>query len=204
MAILNKDEARAILEKVLKLSKADGCDVNLNGSVGGNLRFARNSVSTSGAIEQMNLGVASNFGKKQGIATINEFDDKSLEKVVRRSEELAQLAPENPEFVDILGPQTYADTPGYYDATASISPDVRTEAARSAIEPSIGKDLTSAGYYENTTAFQAKLNSKGLFAYYQSTNVNYALTARTNSRCTSAIACSSPIGRRSANSSVSA
>ena len=180
MAILNRDEARAILEKVLKLSKADGCDVNLNGSVGGNLRFARNSVSTSGSVEQMNLGVASNFGKKQGIATINEFDDRSLEKVVRRSEELAQLAPENPEFMDVLEPQTYTETMGFYEATAAISPEVRTEAARSAIEPSIAKDLTSAGYYENTSSFQAKLNSKGLFAYYTSTNVNFALTARTN------------------------
>ena len=49
----------------------------------------------------------SSFGKKSGSATINEFDDASLEKCVRRAEELAQLAPENPEFVEPLPAQTY-------------------------------------------------------------------------------------------------
>jgi hypothetical protein len=36
---------------------------------------------------------------------VNEFDDASLEKVVRRAEELAQLAPENAEYVEFLGAQ---------------------------------------------------------------------------------------------------
>jgi len=65
--------------------------------------------------------VQSAFGKKVGVATIDEFDDASLEKVVRRSEELAQLAPENPEYVGLLGPQTYIKSNGYFDSTASVS-----------------------------------------------------------------------------------
>src|SRR5436305_1968167 len=107
MPILSKDEAQALLKKVLSYSKADECEVNLGGSDGGNIRYARNAVSTSGGISQSNLAVQSSYGKKVGVATINEFDDASLEKVVRRSEELAQLAPENPEFVPNLGPQQY-------------------------------------------------------------------------------------------------
>ena len=96
MSILSKDQAQALLKKVLSYSKADECEVNLFGSDGGNVRYARNSVSTSGIISQNQLVVQSSYGKKSGTATINEFDDASLEKVVRRSEELAQLAPENP------------------------------------------------------------------------------------------------------------
>ena len=34
------------------------------------------------------------FGKKQGIATINEFDDKSLKKSFSCAEDLARPAPE--------------------------------------------------------------------------------------------------------------
>jgi len=99
MAILTKDEAQALLKKVLSYSKADECEVNLNGNDRGNIRYARNEVTTSGRITQSTLAVSSAFGKKLGVATINEFDDASLEKVVRRAEELAQLAPENPEYV---------------------------------------------------------------------------------------------------------
>jgi predicted Zn-dependent protease len=81
MAILTKDEAHALLKKVLSYSKADECEVNINGSNNGNIRYARNSVSTSGGISQTSLVVSSAFGKKLGVATINELDDASLEKL---------------------------------------------------------------------------------------------------------------------------
>ncbi len=127
MPILTKDEAYALLKKVLAYSKADECEINLGGTDSGNIRYARNSVSTSGRISQSTLVVSSAFGKKLGTATINEFDDVSLEKVVRRAEELARLAPENPEFVSFLGPQTYAEPLTYVQATAAITPKQRTD-----------------------------------------------------------------------------
>src|SRR6478735_7571244 len=105
--IYSKEESKKILEKVLKFSKADGCEARLAGTHTGNIRYARNSVSTTGTSKSTTLVVQSYFGKKVGTATINEFDDASLEKVVRRAEELAQLAPENPEFLEPLGPQQY-------------------------------------------------------------------------------------------------
>ena len=101
MAILSKEEAQAILKKVMSYSKADACEVSLNGSDGGNIRYARNAVSTAGQVSVMSLSVNSTFGKKTGTATINEFDDASLKKVVSRAEELAQLAPENPEYMPL-------------------------------------------------------------------------------------------------------
>ena len=64
MPILNKEEAQALLKKVLSYSKADECETNLNGNDGGNIRYARNAVSTSGGVSQNNLVVQSSYGKK--------------------------------------------------------------------------------------------------------------------------------------------
>ena len=75
MAILTKDEARQIMEKVIALSKADHCEVSLRGNKGGNIRYARNTVSTSGEEQNTSLGVVSTFGKKSGTSTVNEFDE---------------------------------------------------------------------------------------------------------------------------------
>src|SRR6187431_1797080 len=112
MPILSEKECHALLTKVLSYSKADECEVNFNGTDTSNIRYARNAVSTSGSVSSTSLVVSSAFGKKVGVATINEYDDASLEKVVRRAEELAQLAPENPEYMSLLGPQIYGpDTP---------------------------------------------------------------------------------------------
>jgi predicted Zn-dependent protease len=178
MAILNKEEAKALLQKVIALSKADECEVALNGSEGGNIRYARNSVSTSGQISALGLAVTSSFGKKSGSASINEFDDASLEKVVRRSEELARLAPENPEHMPLLGPQEFKASKEYIPDTAAITPDVRATAVQRSIEVSKEAKLEAAGFIENTTGFDAIMNSKGLFAYNTDTDVIFSITTR--------------------------
>ncbi len=167
-----------MLQKVLKYSKADECEVSLNGSESGNIRYARNAVSTAGEILQVSLAVSSSFGKRTGTASIDEFDDASLEKVVRRSEELAQLAPENPEHMPLLGPQTFAESITYVPATAAITPDTRAEAVGKSIQVSREAKLEAAGYLENTTGFEAVMNSKGLFAYNKSTDVIFSITTR--------------------------
>ena len=56
-----------------------------------------------------------------------------FEKVVKRSEELAQLAPENPEFVGPLPQQTYGESKTYFESTAKITPDYRAQAAANSI-----------------------------------------------------------------------
>ena len=115
MAIFSKEEAKRILTKTLSFSSADECEVNLDGSDSGNIRYARNNVSTSGSRSDVSILVASAFGKKLGMATVNEFDDASLERAVKRSEELAKLAPENPEFMSFLGPQEFEDSKTWND-----------------------------------------------------------------------------------------
>ena len=180
MAIFSKEESKKILEKVIAFSKADACEVNLNGTNGGNIRYARNSVSTAGENSDVTLIVQSNFGKKSGVATINEFDDASLEKVVRRSEELAKLAPENPEFMEPLPQQTYGESKTYFESTAKITPEYRAQAAANSINPAIAKDVTAAGFLEDNYSFTSMMNTKGLFAYNQSTGVNFTVTMRSN------------------------
>jgi len=179
MAILSKEEARQILQKVIDLSQADTCEANLDGGTEGNIRYARNTVTTSGINTNLSLVVQSSFGKRSGTATINEFDDESLMKVVRRSEELAKLAPENPEFMEPLGQQEYLDSPTYVEATANISPEYRAKAASDSIIPCREKNLIAAGFLNDEAGFSAMMNSKGLFAYNQSTDVSFTLTVRT-------------------------
>lgn len=178
MSMLSRDEAQALLKKVVALSKAENCEANLNGNTSGNIRTARNSVTTSGITDDLQLVVASSFGKRLGTTTINELDDASLEKAVRRSEELARLAPENPEFMPPLEPQQYVDSKGWVDATAKITADFRAKAAADSINASKAKKLVAAGFLSDFAGFQAMMNSKGLFAYYPSTNVNFTVTVR--------------------------
>jgi len=178
MPILSKEEAQALLKKVLSYSKAEQCEINLNGREGGNIRYALNAVSTAGDISTLGLAVSSTFGKKTGTATINEFDDASLEKVVRRAEELAQLAPANPEYMEPLGPQTFAEAATYNAQTAAMTPDSRADLVAQSLNVTKAASLSAAGFLENETRFSAVMNSKGLFAYNKGTDVTFSVTTR--------------------------
>ncbi|GMV31270.1 MAG: hypothetical protein AMXMBFR59_33950 [Rhodanobacteraceae bacterium] len=180
MGILSEQEAKAILEKVVKLSKADECSAQLTGSVTGNIRYALNSVSTSGTVDDMQLAVQVAFGKRIGTATINEFDDASLEKVVRRAEELARLAPENPEFMPAIDKQDYKASETFDAKTAAITPEYRADVAAACIEPCKNDELVAAGFFVDSQSFIAIANSKGNFAYNKSTGVDFTCTVRTD------------------------
>jgi len=177
MAILSQDEAQALLQKVLTYSTADECAVGLSGRNTGNIRYARNSVSTAGAADTVSLTVESRFGKRSGIATCNEFDEATLRRCVQRAEEIARLAPESPEYMPLLGPQTYLSPPS--TAPAPLTPTTRAQAAADSMALCTAKNLTSAGFLDGGTRFTALRNSKGLMAYQQATSTNFSVTVRT-------------------------
>ncbi|MDU0370748.1 TldD/PmbA family protein [Hymenobacter endophyticus] len=179
MAILSKDESQAILKKVIGFSTADECQASLDGRTTGNVRYARNSVSTAGASDNVRLVVESRFGKRSGVATCNEFDDATLRRCVQRAEEIARLAPEDPEYMPLLGPQQYLTPVSYAASTAAITPDFRAQAAGDSIALCAAKGLTGAGYLEDGAYFQALRNNKGLEAYQQSTSIDFSVTVRT-------------------------
>ncbi len=179
MSQMTEAEARALLTKALAFSQTDSCEINISGNVSGNIRYARNTVSTAGVGEDVTLVVQANIGKRSGVATANEFTDEALERTVRRAEELAQLAPENPEFMDVLGPQEYTTTQAWVDQTAAITPDDRAEVAAASIRPAKAQNCVAAGFYNDTAGWQAMANTKGLFAYHRQTRVNFSVTMRT-------------------------
>lgn len=178
MSVLSKSESHAVVQKVLSFAKADETQINLSGGREGNLRFARNSVSTSGGTDTMSIVVQSSYGKRTGTATINEFDDASLEKVVRQAETLARVAPENDEYVEFLGPQKYLDPKAYFESTAGINAAFRARATAESITPCKAKNLSAAGYLEHDAGFSAIGNSRGLSGYQRASHVNYSVTVR--------------------------
>lgn len=182
MPDMTSQQMKQLLEKALSFSKAEACEANIFGGQGGNIRYARNSVSTAGANDDTTLVVQSNFGTRTGTVTLNEFDDASVERGVRRSEELARLAPEDPEFMPPLGPQQYlAPSPKAYSAaTAQITPEYRARVAGSSITPASTRECTAAGFFQDGSNWQGMLNTAGLAAFYRSTQASLSVTVRSN------------------------
>ena len=178
--VLSRAEAEGLVERVVRLSKADEIEVNFTSSRGGNTRFAANQMSTAGVVADTSVVVQSSFGRKSAVVTTNDLSPESLERVVRQSEALARLAPDNPEAMPRLAAQTYRPVNAFFESTAQVGPAERAKAALTALEVARRSgDLQAAGFLVTNTTASGLGNNRGLFAYHPSTSVNYTLTVRT-------------------------
>jgi predicted Zn-dependent protease len=135
-APMSRDDAQRIIERALKLSNADGCEVGINSNVTGNTRFGNNQITTAGEIQQDTFTVQSYFGPKHAVVQTDDLSDASIQRVVAQSERLAKLAPDDPENMPTLPPQTYVPVNAYYQSTEACSAADRARASMTALEPS--------------------------------------------------------------------
>jgi len=180
-SVLSREDAQALVERTVKLSKADAVRVSVTSSRETNLRFADNQLSTSGVTTNTTVRVQSVFGKRKASVVTNDRSDEGLRRAVQQSEAIARLAPEDPEYLGELGAQQYGRVDAWSDATADLTADDRAKAALTALAPArAGGELTVAGFIIcNASATAIGINA-GLFAYHRGTTANYTLTARTN------------------------
>jgi predicted Zn-dependent protease len=180
VTLFTRDEAQALVQRVVAMSKADGIDVQIGANYTTNVRFADNQMSTAGAVNDFAVAVQSWFGKKHAVVQTNEITDAALRAAVDKSERLAKLAPDDPEAMPMLGAQQLRSVEAYYPSVAAMTAEDRARVALTALEPARGaSDLRAAGFLINGAQASALGNSKGMFAYHRSTNTNFTLTVRT-------------------------
>lgn len=180
-SILTREEAQAIVEKAVRLSKADGIEVQLNTYYNGNVRFAANQVSTSGATTDAQLSIQSSFGPKHAAVSTNDLSDDAIQRAVDQSERIARLAPDDPEAMPSLPAQTYTPVNAFFESTANLTPEARAKACLGALTVARSSgDLKAAGYLVTGMSASALGNKAGMFAYRRNTSANYTLTVRSN------------------------
>ena len=179
-AILSREEAQALIERVKKMSKAEAVKVSIGGGYQTNVRFADNQMSTAGSATDFNIQVESWFGPKHAVVVTNDTSDEALRRTVEQSERLARLSPDDPENMPALGPQNIRPVEAWFPSVADMSAEQRAKIALTALEPARkAGDLKAAGFLINGANCTALGNSAGLFAYHRATNSNYTLTVRT-------------------------
>ena len=178
--MLTEAEARALTAEILALATADETHVSITSGRRTNLRFARNSPSTSGERDELHIGITSTFGTRSGSTSINQRDPAALAAAVRTAEELARRAPEDPEHMPALGPQTYAAIPHAFDAdTAGGAGEALPRGVATCLRDARERGVVAAGYTEANASAHAIATSAGLFGYRRETGVELSETART-------------------------
>jgi predicted Zn-dependent protease len=182
--LLSREQARALADRVLKMSTADETRVNITSEWSGNTRFADSSITTSGGVTNVTVRVTATVGRRRASATTNVLDDQSLKRTVDLAISLARLSPEDPELMPELGAQTYPSIRAFVERTADLDPEVRNAAVKRAVDAATaaGKPagaVFTAGFIQANANAVAVATSKGLFAYHQNTDAAFSMTSRT-------------------------
>ncbi|HXC24402.1 MAG TPA: metallopeptidase TldD-related protein [Gemmatimonadaceae bacterium] len=148
----------------------------------GNVRWARNQISTAGDVRNDDVFVNRNIHGAHNIWTqINEITDDALVAAARRAERLARLGNEVPDAdlaVVQFQPEPFTALPLFVEATYQLNASRRAEAARQLAHAATAAGMLSAGYIEVSAQSMALISSVGWARYFQWTWAQYSVTVR--------------------------
>ncbi len=177
--LLSEDQALSLIDKAINQSEAEGVFVSLTTGEEALSRFSENQISQNISRNRFNLTITSYFGKRSASASTTELDPDAIAQTIRRSEELARIAPEDPEWVPLLEPQTYEQrTPAFDQATATLSPLARGEIIQRVCALSTKAGVEGSGTLSTEAFVRVVGNSRGLRACDRGTEADFSFTAR--------------------------
>ncbi|HBL10520.1 MAG TPA: TldD/PmbA family protein [Cyanobacteria bacterium UBA11162] len=177
--LLNQDQALSLVESAIKQSEADGIFISLHTSESALSRFSENQISQNISRNKFNITITSYFGKRNASASTTELDPNAIKETIRRSEELARIAPDDPEWIPLLEPQTYEQRqPAFDQATATFSPLARGEIVQRVCALAAKAGVEGSGTLSTEAFLDVIGNSRGLRASDRGTEADFSFTAR--------------------------
>lgn len=177
--LMGEDHALSLVEKVIERSEAEGVFVSLSTGEESLSRFSENQISQNISKTRFNLTITSYFGTRSASASTTDINPEAIAAAIRRSEELARIAPEDPEWVPLLEPQAYEQrTPAFDEATATLSPLERGKIVQRVCALSAKANVNGSGTLSTEAFLRAVGNSRGMRACNQGTEANFSFTAR--------------------------
>jgi predicted Zn-dependent protease len=173
-----REQAKAIVDKILNMARADAVEVNLTGGERSGTRWANSSITTNLVQYDRQVTATVRFGQKQGSANTRDFSDAGLKTMVDEAIAEAQQAQDSPNLPELLGPQEYIPVDAALPNLVNYGPAERARMVKDSIDLAERKGVLGAGYIPKNDQATCTANSKGLFAYYRSAETGFVLTCR--------------------------
>ena len=180
---LSEADCRAIGERLARYAAGGGMTMaTIVSRWTGNVRWARNLVSTSGEQRDDHILVSRNINGQYNVWTeIDDTSDAPLVAALRRAERMTEFRAATSPRADIIAhfdPEPYTAPTLFVDATYQLDAEQRAAAARTLAQSAADAGLLSAGYIEVSAHSQAVVTSYGYTRYFQYTWARYSVTVR--------------------------
>jgi predicted Zn-dependent protease len=177
---LSSAECAALLERVSAMATGGGeTAIGLESTWTGNLRWARNHVTTSGDERSNTLTIKRSINGAGASVSLDMLDDADLATAVRRAEHLLLLNGERPEsdlYDDYEEPALSPHI--FFDTTYNLEASQRATIMHDLVQSTIQAGMLAAGYIEVSAHGRTVRSSRGPVRYYPYTLAQYSVTVR--------------------------
>jgi predicted Zn-dependent protease len=177
--MLTRDQAERITQAAIRTATFPECTVGLTSYEHAYARFANNGITAAALTMRYVVQITVARDGQVGSTVTNDLHDHALRAAVKRAEELAAIAPANPERLPDLGPQRYPDMPPCDSATAAARPAQLVPHVQAAISAARAHKLVGAGLVDRTHRIAAISNKAGLFGFHAVADSALTVTVRT-------------------------
>ena len=174
--MLDRQSCQSLVDQALAVTDADDARINVSSTRREHLRFARNQVTTSGVDIDQQMTVTVSYGSKSGSASGNQLDPDGIRAIVKAAEELARVAPEDPEHMPSAKGQTYLVSSGWKEA---MDPTAAVHGAAKITGMAANRGLVAAGFVKGGRSARCVGTKNGTFGYDRWTSSVASTTIRT-------------------------
>ena len=180
---LSEAECHDILQRLARFSSGGGTTgVTIRSRWAGNVRWARNQISTAGEVRANWITVERTINGAQAQVIINDTTDVALVAAARRAERLVGFVRESRGVLDALYlPRPLEPSPApslFSEGTYQLDATRRAETAHQLAQAASAAGVLSAGYLEVSATSIAALDTLGRVRYFQYTQADYSVTVR--------------------------
>jgi predicted Zn-dependent protease len=167
--MLGQTGIKTITDAILARSTADQTEVVVLAGDSALTRFANSTIHQNVAEVDTEVRIRVVLGKRIGVATTNNLDDKALAQTLENALSLARLQRENPDFKSLPEPQSVPPVTAFSEATAGCSPEQRARGVGAICLKAREAGVSASGALSTTALEVVVANSLGVFAYYPTT-----------------------------------
>jgi predicted Zn-dependent protease len=175
--MFTRDEAEKLARKVVGLSTFPECQVNVSGTEQAYTRFANNGITTASLSLRQTVSISVTRDGQTGSNATDDLDEASLKAAVKKAEELAAIAPPNPERMPPVGPQNPVVS-DFDPETANARAPQMIPHVKVVIDTAMKRKLVAAGLIERMRRTVGVANKSGLFGYHESADSQLTTTIR--------------------------
>jgi predicted Zn-dependent protease len=176
--MLSKEQSYALVEKVCRLADAEQVEAIIRSSTTNSTRFSGNVITQNVGLTNQSLRLRLINGKRQGVATVNQFDDDSIKRCVQSALAVARVAAEDDKVLPLIDKQPkYEPVSAWHESTAKFTPAQRADAIGKVLKDYDKRKLEGAGIYDTDEGAVAYGTSTGVFAYKNSSKAEFSISA---------------------------